>query len=61
MLVKSWDFIWCTLEVAVYEGYKDGEGYSERRAQFEGILFRTKAWSERMLKDFMFCNRLHAL
>ena len=38
----------------VYEGYKDGEGYSEEDApNFEGSYYsRTKAWSERMLKDF---------
>jgi len=38
----------------VYEGYKDGEGYCEEDApNFEGSYYsRTKAWSERMLKDF---------
>lgn len=38
----------------VYEGYNNGEGYSEEDApNFEGSYYsRTKAWSERMLKDF---------
>ncbi|QQR55292.1 sugar nucleotide-binding protein [Candidatus Peregrinibacteria bacterium] len=38
----------------VYEGYKNGEGYSEEDTpNFEGSYYsRTKAWSERMLKDF---------
>jgi dTDP-4-dehydrorhamnose reductase len=38
----------------VYEGYNNGEGYSEEdEPNFEGSYYsRTKAWSERMLKDF---------
>ena len=38
----------------VYEGDKGGEGYSEEDApNFDGSYYsRTKAWSERMLKDF---------
>lgn len=38
----------------VYAGYKNGEGYSEEDApNFDGSYYsRTKAWSERMLKDF---------
>lgn len=38
----------------VYEGYNDGEGYSENdEPNFEGSYYsRTKAWCERMLKDF---------
>ncbi len=38
----------------VYEGYKDGVGYSEDdEPNFAGSYYsRTKAWGERMLKDF---------
>ena len=38
----------------VYEGYNEGVGYCEEDApNFEGSYYsRTKAWSERMLKDF---------
>lgn len=38
----------------VYEGYNDGKGYSEEDTpNFDGSYYsRTKAWSERMLKDF---------
>ncbi len=38
----------------VYEGYNEGKGYSEEDTpNFEGSYYsRTKAWSERMLKDF---------
>jgi len=38
----------------VYEGYNDGKGYSEEDApNFAGSYYsRTKAWAERMLKDF---------
>lgn len=38
----------------VYEGYKDGEGYSEEDPpNFDGSYYsKTKAWSESMLKDF---------
>lgn len=38
----------------VYEGYNEGKGYSEEDPpNFEGSYYsRTKAWSERMLKDF---------
>lgn len=38
----------------VYEGYKEGIGYNEEDApNFAGSYYsRTKAWSEKMLKDF---------
>ena len=38
----------------VYDGYNEGKGFSEEDTpNFEGSYYsRTKAWSERMLKDF---------